>query len=45
GFEYALAVLAWFIHPSIFILAILVVSLVIYRREFASRTMKAMIDD
>ncbi|MCK5918597.1 MAG: DUF599 domain-containing protein [Cocleimonas sp.] len=45
GFEYALAVLAWFIHPSIFILAILIVSLVIYRREFASRTMKAMIDD
>jgi uncharacterized membrane protein len=45
GFEYALAVLAWFIHPALFILAIVVVSSVIYRREFASRTMKAMVDE
>ncbi|MCK5811097.1 MAG: DUF599 domain-containing protein [Cocleimonas sp.] len=44
GFEYALAVLAWFIHPALFILAIVIVSSVIYRREFASRTMKAMVD-
>ena len=45
GFEYALAVLAWFIHPVVFILATIVVSLVIYRREFASRTLKAMVDE
>ena len=45
GFEYALAVLAWFIHPSVFIIASLFVSIVIYRREFASRTLKAMTDD
>ncbi len=45
GFEFALAALAWFIHPVMFILATILVSLVIYRREFASRTLKAMIDD
>jgi len=45
GFEFALAALAWFIHPVMFILATTLVSLVIYRREFASRTLKAMIDD
>ncbi len=45
GFEFALAAMAWFIHPFMFILATIFVSLVIYRREFASRTMRAMIDD
>jgi len=45
GFEYALAALAWFIHPLLFVFATLLVSLVIYRREFASKTMKAMIDE
>jgi uncharacterized membrane protein len=45
GFEFALAALAWFIHPVVFILATIFVSLVIYRREFASRTLKAMIDE
>ena len=42
GYEYALAALAWFIHPLMFITATTIISLVIYRREFASRTMKAM---
>ena len=42
GYEYALAALAWFIHPLMFITATMIISLVIYRREFASRTMKAM---
>ncbi len=45
GFEFALAAMAWFIHPFMFIFATVLVSLVIYRREFASRTLKAMIDD
>ena len=45
AFEYALAALAWFIHPHLFLLSTILVSLVIYRREFASRTLKAMIDD
>jgi len=42
GYEYALAALGWFIHPNIFIFATVLVSLVIYRREFASRSLKAM---
>lgn len=45
GFEFALAALAWFVHPILFMLTTLIVSLVIYRREFASRTLKAMTDD
>ena len=45
AFEYALAALAWFIHPFMFIFATILVSLVIYRREFASKTLKAMIVD
>ncbi len=45
GFEFALAALAWFIHPVFFISTTILVSLVIYRREFASRTLKAMIID
>jgi len=45
AFEYALAALAWFIHPLIFLLSTIFVSLVIYRREFASKTLKAMTDD
>jgi len=45
GFEFSLAAMAWFIHPFVFIFATIFVSLVIYRREFASRTMRAMIDD
>ena len=45
GFEYALAALAWFIHPILFIVATTFVSLVVYRREFASKTLKAMLDE
>jgi len=44
GFEYALAALAWFIHPLVFIAATLLVTRVIYRREFSSRTLQAMED-
>ncbi len=44
GFEYALAALAWFIHPFVFIAATLLVTRVIYRREFSSRTLQAMED-
>ena len=42
GYEYALAALAWFIHPYLFMVSTVLVSLVTYRREFASQTMKAM---
>lgn len=42
GYEYALAALAWFINPHLFIVSTILVSLVTYRREFASKTMVAM---
>lgn len=42
GFEFSLAAIAWFLHPYLFIISTLIISLVSYRREFASRTMKAM---
>ncbi len=42
GYEYALAALAWFINPYLFIISTILVSLVTYRREFASKTMEAM---
>ncbi len=45
GFEFALAALAWFIHPMVFILSTILVTSVVYRREFASKTMKAMNDE
>jgi len=44
GYEYGLAILAWFIHPIFFIIATSVVVVVIYRREFASQTVRAMQD-
>ena len=42
GYEYALAALAWFVHPLAFVIATILVTMVTYRREFASATMKAM---
>jgi len=42
GYEYAVAALAWFINPYLFIISTILVSLVTYLREFASETMKAM---
>lgn len=42
GYEYAMAALAWFINPYLFIIATILVSMVTYRREFASKTMEAM---
>jgi uncharacterized membrane protein len=45
GFEFALAAIAWFLNPYAFIIATIIVSLVTYRREFASKTLKAMNDE
>ena len=42
GYEYAMAALAWFVHPYLFIISTILVTLVTYRREFASKTMEAM---
>lgn len=42
GYYFALAILAWFIHPLAFIAATLAVVAILWRREFHSRTRRAM---
>ncbi len=42
SYYYSLALLAWFIHPLAFIVASSWVVAVLYRREFHSRTLKAL---
>lgn len=44
-YYFGLAALAWFIHPWIFIGATLLVVLVIYRREFKSKTLRTLNPD
>jgi uncharacterized membrane protein len=45
AYYFALAVLAWFLHPWLMIAATLWVMLVLYQREFGSKTLKAMIEE
>lgn len=42
AYYFALSVLAWFINPYLFILASTFVAAVLYRREFKSRSLKAL---
>lgn len=42
AYYFSLAALSWFIHPVLFMLLTLWVVLVLYRREFSSKTLKAM---
>ncbi len=42
AYYFGLAALSWFIHPFVFALATLFVVLVIYRREFKSRTLRML---
>ncbi|WP_158240549.1 DUF599 domain-containing protein [Telmatospirillum siberiense] len=42
GYYFALASLGWFIHPLAFVLATLAVVAVLWRREFHSRTRRAL---
>lgn len=42
AYYFALSVLAWFINPYLFILATTFVAAVLYRREFKSRSLKAL---
>ena len=42
AYYFALAALAWFLHPWLMIVGTAWVIAVLYRREFASRTLKAM---
>ena len=43
AYYFALSVLAWFINPYLFILASSFVVAVLYRREFKSRSLKALL--
>lgn len=43
SYYFGMAALSWFIHPGAMIPAVLVVVLVLYRREFRSRTLKAIV--
>ena len=42
GYFFALAALAWFLHPAIFAIVSTWVVLVLYRREFRSRALRAV---
>ncbi|RAU21471.1 DUF599 domain-containing protein [Paramagnetospirillum kuznetsovii] len=42
AYYFALAMMTWFIHPGVFVAASLAVVLVLYRREFRSKTLKAL---
>lgn len=43
AYYFALSVLCWFWHPYVFMLATVLVVLVLYRREFFSKSLKALI--
>lgn len=43
GFYYALAVLTWFLHPVLFLMASTLVVLILYRREFRSKVLKTLL--
>ncbi len=42
AYYFSVALLTWFIHPLVFMLATTWIVLVLYRREFHSRTLKAL---
>jgi uncharacterized membrane protein len=42
SYYFGMAALSWFIHPGALIPAVLIVVLVLYRREFRSRTLRAI---
>ena len=42
AYYFGLAALSWFIHPFVFAFATLFVVLVIYRREFKSKTLRML---
>ena len=44
SFYFALAAMAWFLHPYLMLLATVWVVWILYRREFESRTLKALAD-
>ena len=42
AYYFSLAVLAWFIHPILFMIAVVLVVFVLFRREFHSKTLHAL---
>ncbi|GAB3106138.1 DUF599 domain-containing protein [Aestuariicella hydrocarbonica] len=44
AYYFSMAMLAWFIHPLAFVLAVALVVAILYRREFHSRTLHAMVE-
>ncbi|MAA72533.1 MAG: hypothetical protein CL679_12505 [Bermanella sp.] len=45
AYYFAMATLAWFIHPVLFMLATFLVVSVLYRREFSSKALKLLVMD
>jgi len=43
SYYFAMAVMGWFIHPLLFIVGYLLVALVLYLREFRSRTLQSIL--
>jgi uncharacterized membrane protein len=43
AYYFSLALLTWFVHPLVFVVASSWVVAVLYRREFRSRTLKALL--
>jgi uncharacterized membrane protein len=43
AYYFSMAALSWFIHPLIFIISSAWVTVVLYRREFHSRTLEALL--
>jgi len=43
AYYFGLAVLTWFINPWLFVAATAWVTAILYRREFASNTLKALV--
>ena len=43
AYYFSLALLTWFVHPLLFVIASSWVVGVLYRREFRSRTLKALL--
>lgn len=45
AYFFALAVLWWFVHPLLFIISTTTITLILYRREFRSRSLRVLTDN
>ncbi len=44
AYYFSMATLAWFVHPLAFVLAVALVVVILYRREFHSSTLRALVE-